>query len=245
MEHTWATSRFKYVDADTLDDSRIDFDELEVHSPSGVRLGKVEGFIYDAATLRAQYIVVDSGGWFTSRQFLLPIGHAALDEDGRRLRTDIEKDAISRYPEFNPERFRSMSDADVSGFERRTIEACCAGDFEETTTIPGKPAGWRHYQEPSWWMARSQPSTGVSGTTRPLTGQQSSRTEVPRQTRTDREERVVARADSSPHFDGHAQPGDVIGIETGGERTSVGDTAEDENERREDAERAVEKDRTR
>jgi hypothetical protein len=31
----------------------------------------------------------------------------------------------------------------------------------------------------------------------------------------------------------------VIGIETGGERTQVGDTAEDENKRRRVAERAV------
>lgn len=45
--------------------------------------------------------------------------------------------------------------------------------------------------------------------------------------------------DPSPHFDGRAQPGEVIGLETGGERTSIGDTAEDENKRRRDAERAA------
>jgi hypothetical protein len=33
-----------------------------------------------------------------------------------------------------------------------------------------------------------------------------------------------------------AQPGDVLGIETGGETTGLGDTARDEDERREDAE---------
>jgi hypothetical protein len=57
---------------------------------------------------------------------------------------------------------------------------------------------------------------------------------------TAREERVAERAgDVSPHFDGRAQPGDVLGIETGGERTEIGDTAEAENERRQTAERAV------
>ena len=51
-------------------------------------------------------------------------------------------------------------------------------------------------------------------------------------------ELVTAReTDPSPHFDGRAQPGDVIGLETGGERTHVGETAEDENKRRIDAER--------
>ena len=36
--------------------------------------------------------------------------------------------------------------------------------------------------------------------------------------------------------DGRAQPGDVLGIEQDGERTHLGETREDEDERREDAE---------
>ena len=51
-------------------------------------------------------------------------------------------------------------------------------------------------------------------------------------------ESVVAQAgDVSPHEGGRAQPGDVLGVETGGERTYIGDTSEDENKRRQDAEK--------
>ena len=42
-------------------------------------------------------------------------------------------------------------------------------------------------------------------------------------------------AELSPHLGGRAQPGDVIGVETGGEQTHVGETTEDENKRRQDA----------
>lgn len=42
--------------------------------------------------------------------------------------------------------------------------------------------------------------------------------------------------------DDRAQPGDVLGIERDGERTHLGETAEDEDKRREDA---IESDRTR
>ena len=38
---------------------------------------------------------------------------------------------------------------------------------------------------------------------------------------------------------GRAQPGDVVGIEERGERTHLGETRKDEDERREDAEEAV------
>ena len=43
---------------------------------------------------------------------------------------------------------------------------------------------------------------------------------------------VAQGGDVSPHQDARAQPGDVIGVETGGERTHVGETSEDENKRR-------------
>jgi hypothetical protein len=39
-----------------------------------------------------------------------------------------------------------------------------------------------------------------------------------------------------------AQPGDILGIERGGETTSLGDTEEDEDERRRDAENDAPKD---
>jgi hypothetical protein len=41
--------------------------------------------------------------------------------------------------------------------------------------------------------------------------------------------------------DDRAQPGDVLGIERDGETTELGDTREDEDERREDAEEAAQK----
>jgi hypothetical protein len=40
---------------------------------------------------------------------------------------------------------------------------------------------------------------------------------------------------------GRAQPGDVMGIETGGERTHIGDTAEDESKRRDEELKAASK----
>jgi hypothetical protein len=49
--------------------------------------------------------------------------------------------------------------------------------------------------------------------------------------------------DISPHFGGRAQPGDVLGLETGGETTSIGDTLQDENERRRELEEQAAKKR--
>jgi hypothetical protein len=53
----------------------------------------------------------------------------------------------------------------------------------------------------------------------------------------DLDDPVRDRDDVSPHHGGRAQPGDVLGLETGGETTEIGDTEEDENERRRKAEK--------
>jgi len=46
--------------------------------------------------------------------------------------------------------------------------------------------------------------------------------------------RTAPRSNPNPDTE-RAQPGDVIGIETDGETTELGDTAEDEDERRREA----------
>jgi len=55
------------------------------------------------------------------------------------------------------------------------------------------------------------------------------------------DEKVRDGGDVSPHLGGRAQPGDILGIETGGETTSIGDTDEDENKRRRQAREAGDK----
>lgn len=186
MENSTYARRLRYVDADDLTDDVVDYESLDVLGPDGERIGDLDGFIVDPEAGRVYHLVVDSGGWFRSRQFLLPVGHARLDTGRRALVADITKAALSRYPEFHHDRFREFTDDEFRAFERRTA-------------VP--------------------PSRDVY-----------------------QREHVTARAgepDDSPHHDGRAQPGDVLGIETGGETTAIGDTMEDENKRRREAERAV------
>lgn len=240
MEHVWSNSRLRYIEAEKLQHSRVDFDGLDVRSPNGDSLGNVAGFLYDTSTSRPYYIVVDSAGWFSSRHFLLPIGHAALDKESRALITDVARDAIAKYPVFEPDRFARMNDDELRTFQRQTVDACCPADAAGyASSDAGVYDRWAHFRQPDWWDARFQPTADLGGVTnRPVVAD---RDAVDRAS--DQEtERMVAHGDVSPHFEGRAQPGDVLGIETGGERTAIGETTEDENKRREDAERAADKD---
>jgi hypothetical protein len=234
MEHTTYASRLRYLDADDVDDTVVDYDGLSVIGPDEEGIGEVDGFIVDSEAGRLHYIVVDSGGWFSSRRVLVPVGHARLGSDSRALRLDVPRATLSRYPEFHEDRFREFSDDELKRFESRMGAACC----------PDEPAAdrygtERHYAQPDWWT----PSAYARERLRPV--DTSAYAAVPSVRDRAPAEQVRARAgerpgdDVSPHYEGRAQPGDVIGIETGGERTGVGDTAEDENKRRRVAERAI------
>ena len=105
MERASYASRLRYLDADDVDDSVVDFDGLDVRGRDGEKLGDVNGFIVDLASGRLLYVVVDSGGWFRSRRFLAPIGHAVIDLARRALTLDITRERL----------------AAISGIRRRAV----------------------------------------------------------------------------------------------------------------------------
>lgn len=287
----------RYVDADRVTAPDLSFDGLKVRNDAMDTLGSVEGFVVDNASMRPYYVVVDSGGWFKSKDFLVPIGHARLDDDRDALVVNIPKERIERFPGFDRGEFETLKEDDI----RRMNDAICdaVGDTPAAYTpashmptsssdplasVWGRPA----YTQPDWWATVSPPlgntlttSEGAFGVTEdypaskvPVAfgevqaeelirdekdrdpnwradGTTMSRSTVAdtrdaRKAREKQEDRelVTARAtDVSPHLEGRAQPGDVLGLETGGEQTHIGETSEDEDKRRLDAERDAAKQR--
>jgi hypothetical protein len=265
----------RYVDADDLEDQTVDFDGLKVRNNAMDTLGEVDGFIVDSESGRPYYVVVDSGGWFKSKHFLLPVGHARMDADNDALVVDLPKDRIERFPGFDKDNFEKLTEADIRRINNETCTAVSTTAVSYSTTEPYTAAWDRpQYQRPTWWntapslpsrMGEQAFSAGVEyppSKVVPATGatlgsasignaaldQDRQREHVTAHDATvDRradQATTTREADPSPYFDGRAQPGDVIGLETGGERTHVGETAEDENKRRRDAEEAARKDRT-
>ena len=237
--------RLRYVNADDLGDERIDFDGMHVESPTGEHLGDVDGFIVDSNSARPYYIVVDAGGWFKSKHLLVPVGHARLEADREALVTDLDRDRIDRFPGFDKAEFPKLSGGDMKRLNDEICQACTIGGVAVAySTNEPLEAAWDRpdYRYPDWWHAEPyRPERmGAAGVTAGVESHQPSASAAGSD-KTGRTRRAGRGADPSPHFDGRAQPGDVLGVETGGERTHVGDTAEDENERRRDAENDVAK----
>jgi hypothetical protein len=231
----------KYVDADDLDDENVDFDDMDVESPSGEHLGEVDGFIVDSESGRPYYLVVDAGGWFKSKHFLLPVGHVRLDADAEALKANLARDRVERFPGFNKDEFDKLTVDDLKKFNDQTLQVCALTTYTYSEAEPYSAAWDRpEFSYPGWWRSGGKGPQQARAAAVATGAGTAAATRSESFDRSIREgEKGVAHADPSPHFDGRAQPGDVIGIEEGGERTHVGETAEDENRRREEAEKAA------
>jgi PRC-barrel domain len=240
----------RYVDADDLDNSTFDFDGIDVVDPSGEKLGSVDGFIIDVNQSRPYHVVVEAGHWYKHKHFLLPIGHVRLDTAAKRLTADVSRARAERFPGFSRGEFEKLTDRDMDQMAYSSVEACCDEPADRNVAW----ASWTHYEYPSWWDASYYRSdrtdaTGTLGSTASTssTGGASSAGStggagMSNASRDRDRELVTARAgETSVHAGDRAQPGDVIGVATGGEQTHIGDTAKDEDERRRDAENAAAK----
>ena len=74
---------------------------------------QVDGFILDNSSMRPYYVVVDSGGWFKSKDFLVPIGYARVDDDRDALVVNLPKSRIERFPGFDRDQFDRLTEDDI------------------------------------------------------------------------------------------------------------------------------------
>ncbi len=129
-------SSLRYVSAD-------DRSSLGVRDGSNDDLGRFAGVLVEDAD-RPRYIVVDGGGLFAHRRYLLPIDDVRYDDGARVLRVEVAKEIAERYPPFDPDAFSAMSDA-----ERRTFGAGLLERFPRTADASSAtPSG----DEPPEWL---------------------------------------------------------------------------------------------
>jgi hypothetical protein len=155
MDHPYPW--LKYFPAEELDDQGVEIDGMRVDSPSGENLGKVEGFIVDSDSGRPYYVVVDAGGWFKSKHFLLPVGHVHLDDARDHLMADVPKEHVTRFPGFDLSNFDKMTVDDIKQLNVETLQACTIAGvvYSYSETEPYTDA-WNRadFDYPEWWEGR-------------------------------------------------------------------------------------------
>ena len=142
----------RYVDVGDLDDTSGKFASMKVENAQGEKLGTVGGFVVDVDTARPYYVVVDSGGWFKTKHYLVPVGHARLDEARGVMLADLTRERIERFPGFDKDEFEKLSDRELQQFAQSTASACSVTDIVIVSDVPWSE--WEpQYEEPDWWQS--------------------------------------------------------------------------------------------
>ena len=235
----------RYIEADKIQDRTLALDGMKVRNDAGEKLGNVDGLIVDSDSGRTYYMVVDAPGWFSSKQFLLPIGQTHLDDDRDALVVNLSKDQVNRFPGFDKDEFETLSEIDIKRIND-DIGMVLDPNASYKADEPYYEA-WnrRFFQYPDWWEGMPVVPGEPASIAYDSDVMSSSKGAIPtRRERSHVVERAEVHDDKSPHFEGRAQPGDVLGIETGGEETHVGESKEEEDDRRRKALEADRKKRT-
>jgi hypothetical protein len=68
------------------------------------KLGKIQDVIFDHSSGDVAYVVVDTGGWLTTKEFVVPVDHlrsSAKHEGG--FASDLTKKQVESFPPYNKE----------------------------------------------------------------------------------------------------------------------------------------------
>jgi len=116
-----ASGALRYLEANDSGKSG-GWQRLPIRNDQDDDLGSFDGLVVDSVSQRPRYIVVDSGGLFVHRRFLLPFGAVEFDAQSCLLRVHIPKEIASRYPQFDRDAFKAMSDTERRSYEQRLFE---------------------------------------------------------------------------------------------------------------------------
>lgn len=82
-----------------------DIDDIRGASVYGVddeKLGKIDDVIYDSQNGQLRYVVIDSGGWLSTRKFVVPALRVMIREEGDKdFRINLSKKQVQKLPEFD------------------------------------------------------------------------------------------------------------------------------------------------
>ena len=97
MSHYGLLRDYRFENAGTTDDIR----GAKIYGRDDEKLGKIDDVIFDHSTGNIRYLVVDTGGWLSSKEFLVPAGRVR----GSQKHTDdfeisATKEQIERFPEY-------------------------------------------------------------------------------------------------------------------------------------------------
>jgi len=125
MAHYGLLRDYRFDDLNTEDDIRGSY----VYGRDDEKLGKIDDVIFDHATGAIRFVVVDTGGWFTHKKFLVPPHrlHSSAEHE-KDFTVNLDKSQIENLPRYDESDVES--DARWKQYEKQYDEAWHSGPVQ-------------------------------------------------------------------------------------------------------------------
>ncbi len=107
-----------------LTETTEDIRGAKLYGTEDEKLGKIDDVIFDHSTGNINYVVVDTGGWLSTKQFIVPANRLrASDKHEGDFTVDLTKEQIESFPPYNEKDLSSEAKwADYEGKYRSKWE---------------------------------------------------------------------------------------------------------------------------
>ena len=153
MAHYGLLRDYKFTD-----DAAEDIRGAKLYGLNDEKLGKIDDVIFDYSSGLIQYVVVDTGGWLTTRKFIVPAGRmrASSRHEGD-FAVDLNKTQVESFPAYDESALESDQQwLDYEGRYRSKWEA---------DPVMHRTATDRNITPTTQQMAGNPGSERVAGTT--------------------------------------------------------------------------------
>jgi len=161
----------------TLKEARItdaanDIRGSHLYGLNDEKLGKIEDVVFDHSTGNIRYAVVETGGWLSTKKFLVPAeGLRASAKHENDFEANLDKRQIESFPPYNESDLESESQ--WAGYEGRYRSKWVADpvmhraetDRNVTPTTQqtsGNPVSERGAAQSQGWTTSSKPAVGTA-----------------------------------------------------------------------------------
>ena len=115
MAHCGLLRNYRFPDSS---EAAEDIRGAKLYGVDDEKLGKVEDAIFDHSTGLIRYVVVDTGGWLSSKRFLVPADSLkASVEHSNDFEVGLTKEQIESFPPYNDSNLESEQGR--SDYEKR------------------------------------------------------------------------------------------------------------------------------
>ena len=120
MPHYGTLRDYRFPDTDEAAD---DIRGSSLYGRDGEKLGKVDDVIFDHASGGIRYVVVDTGGWLSSKKFIVPpdrLHSSAKHRDD--FEVNLTKQQIEGFPPYKDSDVSSEEDWNTFSHEERVVK---------------------------------------------------------------------------------------------------------------------------